>query len=80
MEQIHPLTTNLLKFLAQHPFEEIMLDADHSSQILIINYATQEVTLRDFCEYSVWEIVSKSLGFKNPEIDKEWKKLIESLK
>lgn len=67
-----PQEVELLKFIAQHPFAEIDLTNDDASQILIIDYAQREVTLRDFCTYSVLEIINETNGFKDPKINKQW--------
>lgn len=70
--------TKLLKFLAQHPYKELEYQDGDVCQIMKIDYPGKEITLRDFCEYSLKEILEMK-GFKDKTIDIEWKKLIKSL-
>jgi hypothetical protein len=70
--------TEILKFLSQYPFEEVYFSKDCFSQILIINYATQDVTLRDFCEHTIHEIIT-SKGFKDKEINSKWRAFLDGL-
>ena len=67
--------TELLMFIAQHPFKEINLEFG-PTQIIKIDYAAQEVTLRDFCEYTLLEIM-QSDGFRDVEIQLRWLELIQ---
>ena len=78
MKYTHQQKTEILKFLAQYPYEELDFGDDEYCQIVKISYAVQEVTLRDFCEYSVEEILELK-GFRDKEIDKKWKDFINSL-
>ena len=78
MNYSHQQKTEILKFLAQHPFEEIDFGEQGVSQILKIDYASQEITLRDFCEYTPEEIIATK-GFRNKKIDKEWKMFLNAL-
>lgn len=60
MEWTHKEKTEILKFIAQHPFEELLfIDNENDvSQIIGVNYTSQSVLMRDFVEYSVEEIMS----------------------
>tara|TARA_R110000823_G_scaffold290446_1_gene408741 strand:- start:758 stop:1030 length:273 start_codon:yes stop_codon:yes gene_type:complete len=79
MNYTHKQDTEILKFLAQYPFEEIDFGGDIGcTQIIGVNYASQEILLRDFCEYTVAEII-ESEGFRDKEIDKTWKEFLNSL-
>ena len=78
MNYTHQQKTEILKFLAQYPFEEISFGKDGVSQILKIDYASQEVTLRDFCEYTVEEIINAE-GFRDKEIDLKWRSFLNAL-
>ena len=78
MEYTHQQTTEILKFLAQYPFEEIDFGEEGVSQIMKIDYASQEVTLRDFCQYTVEEIIGTN-GFRDKEIDLKWKLFLNAL-
>ena len=78
MKYTHQQKTEILKFLAQYPYEELNFGNEEYCQILKIDYAAQEVTLRDFCEYSVGEILELD-GFREPEINNKWKDFINSL-
>jgi hypothetical protein len=69
----------VLRFLAKYPFEAIDAGHDEFSQIIKINFAAQEITLRNFCEYSIEEIVD-SKGFKNKSINKRWKVFLNKLR
>lgn len=68
----------ILKFLAQHPFEEIYFGEEGFSQIIKINYASKEVTLRDYCEYSVEDIINTN-GFKDELINSKWIEFLKNL-
>ena len=70
--------TEILKFIAQYPFKEVYFGGDGFSQILKIDYSAQEVTLRDFCEYEVDEIIRIGL-FKDTEIESKWRFFLNSL-
>lgn len=65
----------VLKFLAQYPFKEIVFKEDNGDlypiQIVAVHYASQEVTLRDFNQYTVKEIIL-SEGFCEDEIQMKW--------
>lgn len=78
MKYTHLQKTDILKFLAQYPFKEIDFGKEGSSQIIKIDYASQEITLRDFCEYTIEEIIDTN-GFIDKEIDKKWKTLLNSI-
>ena len=78
MKYTHQQKTEILKFLAQYPFKELDFEENGYCQILKIDYACQEVTLRDFCEYSVEEIIELK-GFRDKSINKKWKDFINSL-
>ena len=78
MKYTHKQQTEILKFLAQYPFEEIDFGEEGVSQILKIDYATQEITLRDFCEYTIEEIIDTD-GFRDKEINKKWKTFLNAL-
>ena len=79
MRYTHKQETDILKFLASHPFQYIDFGGDvWESQIIGVNYAHQNVMLRDFCEYTIDEIIN-SEGFTNKDIDVKWKKLIKEL-
>jgi len=67
----HEQQTEILKFLAQYPFEEIDFGENRVSQIIKIDYAAQEITLRNYFEYTV-ETIVESKGFRDKEINKKW--------
>lgn len=79
MEYTFQQTTEILKFIAQYPFAEIDFGNDEVSQILKIDYASQEVTLRDFCQYTVEEIINTN-GFRDKEIDEKWMVFLNALR
>jgi len=74
----HQQKTEILKFLAQYPFKEIDFDEDGVSQIIKIDYAAQEIGLRDFCDYTIEEIINTN-GFRDKEIDKKWKAFLNAI-
>lgn len=80
MEWTHKEKTEILKFISQHPFEELLFSEDENyvSQIIGVNYASQEVLMRDFVWYSVEEIMSLN-GFKDKNINSQWNLFLESL-
>jgi hypothetical protein len=78
MAYTHKQKTDILKFLAQYPYEEINFGENGVSQIMKIDYPAQEVTLRDFCEYTVEEIIDTN-GFEDIAIDKKWKAFLKNI-
>ena len=66
----HREDTFVLKFFALHPFKEVYWEEGDNTQIIGVNYAGQEIKLRDFCEYGIKEILD--LKFVDKEIDGEW--------
>lgn len=78
MKYTHKEKTEILKFLAQYPFEEIDFGEDGGSQIMKIDYVAQEIVLRDFCDYTIEEVINTN-GFRDKEIDKKWKAFLNAL-
>ena len=78
MEYTHQQKTEILKFVAQHPFEEIDFGTEGASQIMKIDYAAQEIVLRNFCEYTIEEIIDTN-GFRDKEINKKWEAFLNAL-
>lgn len=78
MKYTHKQKTNILKFLAQYPYQEIDFGDEGVSQIIKIDYAGQEVTLRDFCEYTIEEIIDTN-GFRDKKIDAKWKAFLKTI-
>ena len=75
----------ILKFLAQYPFEPMdfgkCCNNDYykiKSQIIKIDYARQEITLKDYCEYTVEEITDTN-GFCDKQINKKWVAFLSAL-
>ena len=79
MKYTHSQKTDILKFLAQYPYEEINFVGNGVSQIMKIDYAAQDVTLRDFCEYTVEQIIATN-GFMDVEINEKWNAFLKTIR
>ena len=76
-ELTHQEQVNVLKFIAQYPFEDFEVKGGYCSQILKVDFAALEITLRDFVEYNMGDILGGQ-GFTDVGIKNKWRYFVDN--